>query len=426
MKSGMRTLMKKTVSLLPFLLVTMALLLFISQRRTRNAETSQQYGWWQIQSIDTMKYSRDPSRAKLEDPTFDRMIDQQVRAIAGTGATHVAIGTPYDEEFVPMLRRWVAAARRHGLNVWFRGNFSGWERWFDYPRISREDHIRATGRFIREHPDLFRDGDIFTPCPECENGGPGDPRRTGDDQGHRKFLIELHETAVQSFEAIGKDVESGYFSMNGDVARLIMDWETTEDLGGVVVIDHYVASPKRLREDIIEIAERSGGRIILGEFGAPILDLHGAMDEAEQADWISDALSEVSGIPELIGVNYWTSVGGSTAIWESDGTAHQSVDTLSGFYRPAIAQGRITNEIGQPIGNAIVTNTYRSTISDNRGRFLLAYTQDTQELSIQATDYRQSNILIGETDEDLNIRLIRESEPLWFKVIKFLKLRLMF
>ena len=46
-----------------------------------------------------MKYSRDLSREKLKDPSFDVVIDKQVKAIAETGATHVAISTPYDEEF---------------------------------------------------------------------------------------------------------------------------------------------------------------------------------------------------------------------------------------------------------------------------------------------------------------------------------------
>src|SRR3989304_760988 len=66
---------------------------------------------WPVQAIDTMKYSRDLAREKLNDPSFDAVIDEQVRIIAETGATHVAIATPYDEEFLPFLTRWVSAAR---------------------------------------------------------------------------------------------------------------------------------------------------------------------------------------------------------------------------------------------------------------------------------------------------------------------------
>ena len=57
--------------------------------------------WWAFQSVDTMKHSRDLAREKLHDASYDAVIDREVRAIAETGATHVAIATPYDEEFVP-------------------------------------------------------------------------------------------------------------------------------------------------------------------------------------------------------------------------------------------------------------------------------------------------------------------------------------
>lgn len=81
--------------------------------------------WWAFQSVDTMKHSRDLAREKLHDDSYDAVIDREVRSIADIGATHVAIATPYDEEFVPYLKRWVSAARKYHLAVWFRGNFSG-------------------------------------------------------------------------------------------------------------------------------------------------------------------------------------------------------------------------------------------------------------------------------------------------------------
>lgn len=39
----------------------------------------------------------------LEDKGYDRLIDKQISAIARTGATHVAIETPHDEEFNPII-----------------------------------------------------------------------------------------------------------------------------------------------------------------------------------------------------------------------------------------------------------------------------------------------------------------------------------
>ncbi len=286
-----------------------------------------------ITSIDTMKYSRDIAREKLKDSTFDEVIDKQIRDIAATGATHVAIGTPYDEEFLPFLKRWVNTARKYKLNVWFRGNWSGWERWFGYPPIDRETHIKKTVEFIKENFEIFEDGDIFVTCNECENGGPGDPRITQDVNGHREFLIKEYTQAKKAFNEIDKKVISNFNSMNGDVARLIMDRETSRKLGGIVVIDHYVSKPEILSNDIKSIAEKSEAKIVLGELGVPIPDINGTMTEKEQADWINEALARVFKIPEVIGVNYWVNVGGSTSIYNEKGEPKEAVAVLTNYYQ---------------------------------------------------------------------------------------------
>jgi hypothetical protein len=417
----MRVHFRKIFVLFPVLFLSAAVVFSFSENRARDERADKSDRWWPIQSIDTMKYSRDPSRAKLRDLSYIDIIDRQVADIAQTGATHVAIGTPYDEEFIPMLRRWVSAARKYRLNVWFRGNFSGWERWFDYQPITRDEHKRKTESFIRENPDLFADGDIFTPCPECENGGPGDPRHNGDVTGHRDFLKELQKVSDEVFDAIRKDVTSGYFSMNGDVARLIMDKETTTALGGVVVIDHYVATPKKLHDDIVEYAKRSGGSVVLGEFGAPILDIHGPMDEKAQADWIDKALTEVSRIPGVLGINYWTSVGGSTSLWNGDGTARTGVQTIQAYFDPKSVRGRVTNEIGRPIRGARVTNDYRTTSTDNLGKYSLAYVGEATEVNIQAPGYQSLLTYVPGDQQDLSVQLVREQESVWFTIVKAIR-----
>lgn len=287
---------------------------------------------WPVRAIDTVKYSRDVAGQMLEKPDFDEVIDKQVSDVAATGASHIAISTPYDEQFKPFLERWVKSARNHGLKVWFRGNFSGWEQWFGYSRIDRATHHKMTEEFILNNPGLFDNEDIFTPCPECENGGPGDPRLNGDVSGHRQFLIEEYNISLEAFRKIQKKVSVGYFSMNYDVAKLIMDQNTTKALGNLVVIDHYVKDPKMVASDAKDIAQKTGGKVILGEFGAPIPDIHGEMTEEEQASWIKDALDEAVKTPEIVGVNYWVSVGGSTELWK-DGKKRQAVDTLTSFFK---------------------------------------------------------------------------------------------
>ncbi len=143
----------KTLSIV--FLYIFSFILFISLFGSRNKGANNTNGgkvkYWEVQSIDTVKYSRDLAREKLNDQEFEKDIDKQVELIALTGATHIGIGTPYDEEFVPFLRKWVRAARKYGLKVWFRGNLSGWEEWFGYERITREEHTEKVLAFIKNN-----------------------------------------------------------------------------------------------------------------------------------------------------------------------------------------------------------------------------------------------------------------------------------
>lgn len=298
-----------------------------------------------IQSIDTMKYSRDKAREMLYGLAYYRtVIDEQTASVASSGATHIAISTPYDEEFHLVLAMWVASARAHGLSVWFRGNFSGWEGWFGYPRIGRQQHAQMVDEFIRLHPDLFQDGDIFTSCPECENGGPGDPRSTGDLSGHRAFLIAEYDLMQKAFHDIGKQVDAGKFSMNADVARLVMDKATTAALGGTVTLDHYVPSPEKFESDIRDIAASSGGKIVLGEFGAPIPEINGYMTESAQADFVGRLLEIMQRNSDIvIGVNYWTLSGGSAELVTA-GRTRPAFETVKDIYKAAYVAGRVFDE----------------------------------------------------------------------------------
>lgn len=357
--------------------------------------------FFQVQSIDTMKFSRDASRQLIDDKNAAKKIDLQIKKIAATGATHVAIDTPYDEEFIPILKIWVDSARKNQLKVWYRGNMSGWEGWFDYPKIDRAEHIKKISDFIVNHPELFEDGDVFTSCPECENGGPGDPRMTRDIDGFRTFLIDEHNEVVKSFQKIKKNVITNYFSMNGDVARLIMDKKTTKALGGTVTIDHYVATPDKLIRDIDEISTASAAKIVLGEFGAPIPDLNGDMTDNQQSDWISDAMSKMAGDTNISAVNYWTNEQSSTSLWREDGTAKPAVDVIKKYYSPINVFGSVTDKFGNGIDNVIIKGKMKSTKSVN-GKYVLPVLNEESVL-FEKKDYVSISInVIGKPGEYVN------------------------
>lgn len=288
---------------------------------------------WEIQSIDTMKYSRDKAKESLTNFQLSKDASIQIKEIAESGATHVAIGTPYDPEYLPVLKFWVRQARANHLKVFFRGNFSGWEEWNGYRKITRDEHIRLTKQFIENNSDLFEDGDIFSSCPECENGEKLDRSNNLQIEGYKTFLIREYTETQTSFSKIHKNIPSNFSSMNGDIAFRIMDKETTKALGGIVVIDHYVKTPEQLEKDIRQLVKVSGGKVMIGEIGAPIPSIHGKMTQKEQAMWMDDAFHRIATIPGVIGVNYWVNIGGSTALRTDEGAPKPVLKVIERYYK---------------------------------------------------------------------------------------------
>jgi hypothetical protein len=381
-----------------------------------------QTSFWEIRSIDTMKESRDRAREKSHDDSYDAVIEDLVAKIAATGATHVAVATPYDNEFIFFQKKWIASARRHNLNVWFRGNLSGWEGWFDYPKISREEHTQKIEEYILTHPELFESGDIFSSCPECENGGKGDPRRNGDLAGHRKFLINEYLVLKKAFDKIGDDVDARFFPMNGDVAKLVMNKETTKSLGGVVVVDHYVATPEKLVSDLQELKMLSGGEIVLGEFGAPIPDIHGKMSDEQQDAWIKKALDLLASTKVAKGVNYWVATGGSTELWNSkDVSPKKAVRTVNNFFYPHVATGIITDEFNRPLKNVRVLSPYSEVYTNRYGQFMLPITESTA-INVSLDGYDKAAAILNVSDENGKvIKITRHNQKFSDKILKFFR-----
>ncbi|HBI17061.1 MAG TPA: hypothetical protein DDY52_02845 [Candidatus Moranbacteria bacterium] len=423
--------MKKILSLLLFFgagiffLILMGIIFFVyfekdifREKTTVNYPVPSQKSF-KFQSIDTMKYSRDLSREKLDDSLFDLTIDKQIEDIAKIGATHVAIATPYDDEFLPILKRWVRSARKHNLKVWFRGNWSGWEGWFDYPRISKEEHLSKTSKFILNNPNLFEDGDAFSSCPECENGGPGDPRQTGDAEGYKKFLIDEYRLVNSSFAKINKEIITNLFSMNGDVAELIMDKNTTKSLGKIVTIDHYTDTPKQLIKDADYLAKKSGGQIVLGEFGVPIPDINGEMTEKQQARWIGEMLFGLEGNKSVVGVNYWLNVGGSTGIWKEDGTATLAVEIIRRYFDLNVVYGLVYDELNNPMKNVKIEYGNRKTITDKSGYYELKFPENSGEniLKFLAPGYFSQEVKLKNKVNRIDIVLTKEHKNIIEKSI---------
>lgn len=395
-------------------MIIFGLVLLLGKKFSKGQESrelSTKTTWWEVQSIDTMKYSRDLALLYKDSNALDESIKQQVAEIAEIGATHVAVATPYDSEFLPFLEKWVRWARENNLKVWFRGNWSGWEGWFDYEKITPQKHILLTKNFIINNRDIFEDGDIFTACPECENGVIGDPRQEDNRDDFINFMLSEKEVVDESFQIIGKNVVTNFFSMNADVAKLVMDKVTSEKLGGVVTIDHYVGNPEMLVNDVSDIARKSSAKVVLGEFGAPIPAIHGIVDEKSQAGWISDSLYLLSQTPDLIGINYWVNVGGSTQLWDEKGNPREAVGVIESYFKPKIIDGRVKNIFGTPIAGARVSLGHKTSKTDKEGNFNIAYVPSSAStIKIAADGYSDETVeFFSQSNSSLEVKLKSKS-----------------
>lgn len=372
-----------------YLLITYYLfLLFLSQKLLNekrlydplisDPSTVANRTFWKYQCIDTMKYSRDTARNwEGKEKELSKEIEFEMKIIKETGANCVAVASPYDDEFIPFLTQWVAAARSYDLHVWFRGNFSGWENWFDYPSLSsRQEHVEKTSRFITENPHLFEDGDIFSPAPEPENGIFGDPRQK-ERKEFNEFLKNSYSSCVKSFQKIEKNVKCGLFSMNYDVAYSSVDKNTVEKTGKVIAIDHYIKNAENYAKDLDAIYQKFQSKIFIGEFGGPIPDLNGNLREEEQAKLVEKLLNSLYLKKDIIlGVNYWTLRDASSELIRKNQQVKPAYHVLQKYFSPGFARGYTSpfGEVKTENGQIIKANAFgKFTITLTPGKHKISY-----------------------------------------------------
>lgn len=344
---------------------------------------------WEIQSIDTMKTSRDKARAELYNPQFDGQIERELSAIKSMGANYVAINTPYDDEFLPFLKRWVNLARKYNLKVWFRGNFSNWEGWFGYEKnLTPQEHLKKTAEFIEKHPDLFAAGDIFDPCPECENAGFW--KQPENNAQYNEFIKKEHQVATQSFKKINKNVHANLFSIIGGRAKEVLTQDTANKLGNIITIDHYVKNPANMEEYIDYFSKNLHSKTLFGEFGAPIPDLHGDMTEIEQAEFVEHLFHQMyRNKDKVYGANYSVLSEGTSALLNDDGSPRKAVEVVKKYFIPGVIKGTVTNTVGEKLEKIQVKTRdgLNTTTTDANGEYKLIIPQSTVDILIEGKDY---------------------------------------
>lgn len=344
---------------------------------------------WEVKSVDTMKTSRDLAREKLHDNSYDTIIERDLMLIKDIGANYVAIDTPYDDQFLPYLRRWVKIARKTGLKVWFRGNFSSWEGWFDYPKnMTPQEHIRATAQFIDKNRDLFEDGDAFDPCPECENAQWWPQPQKNDE--YNRFVSNQQVTLKNSFEKIGKKVHTNWTGIIGGRAREVLDANAVKSLDNLVAIDHYTSSVANMDSYIDYFANTFNAKTLVSEFGAPIPDMHGTMTDKQQAVFIDSMMNVFYENKEQVyGLNYFALGTGTTEIIDVKGNPKLAYETIKKYYSPATVSGVVTDQLGQKIKDVVVSANDKKSVSitDKDGDYSLTVPATDTDILIEKEQY---------------------------------------
>jgi hypothetical protein len=385
--------------------------------------------FWEFQCVDTVKISRDKARELAGASDVQELVAKQVEEVKNLGANCVAVGTPYDDEFIPYLKIWVETAHSQGLSVWFRGNLSGWEGWFDYPVMhSTTEHHAGITRFVVNNPTLFQDGDIFTPAPEPEMGKViGDPRgsyqKTQDFLG---FLQQSYENCNAAFLQIHKQVACGYFSVNGDIAKYVLTPEVVAKTGNVVVVDHYVKSAEQMVQDLRNLKEKfPGSKLVLGEFGAPIPDINGTMTQDQQAVFMDGLLGRVAASGLVSSVDYWTLMGGSTALYDDSGSSRKVVAVLGKYYKSITVVGGVGDSFGKNVSGVEVRVKdlgYTAAV-DSDGKYEIVLPVGGFTLTASAPGFEEQEVSVSTTEGQ---RLVRDFKlapthtGLWYYIKLFL------
>nr|MDQ3009022.1 carboxypeptidase-like regulatory domain-containing protein [bacterium] len=348
---------------------------------------------WPIRSVDNMKTSRDLARAKNYDSSFDTQIEAEVSSIKALGANYIALGTPYDDEFLPFLQRWVAAARRHGLKVWFRGTFSGYEGWFEYPKdISPDQLIELSTTFILQNPDLFEDGDIFDACPECENAGHWPQPQS--DAAYNAFIFKKNKDLQVAADKSGKKIIVNYPSIIGGRVKDVVTPSTLQALGGVATIDHYAKYPANYEAYITLFRDQYQSKTLFGEVGAPIPDLHGQMSEQQQADFMDEVLQILyQNRADVVGMNYWVYNVGTTSLYNKGNQPRRVAEVLKNYFIPGVISGTLTNDLGEPIANVpVVIKGVAETVTSESGYYSFVLPAgDVYAFEFGGTEYINQN-----------------------------------
>jgi hypothetical protein len=158
----------------------------------------------------------------------------------------------------------------------------------------------------------------------------------------------------------------------------------------------------------------------LGETGFPIPDINGDATDTDQATWIDTTNALLGNNPNLIGMNYWVNEGGSTALWNDDGSAKPAVSVLSKYYHMKRLQGIVYSTTHKPIANAKIQSATETILSDASGQFNIVIHPNDSTITITAPGYPTTTINISNNMQAQNLIMTEGYLSPAYKIIDYI------
>ncbi|MCR4324965.1 MAG: hypothetical protein NUV69_04745 [Candidatus Curtissbacteria bacterium] len=299
---------------------------------------------WEIQGVSSMKITKDI----ICDPADEEFIGKWLDKAHDLGANYVSVETPYDSpscgNSLAYTRIWVREIRERDMKVWHRHMPLAFEGIYGKSKDPNANYLKQISDYIKANPDLFAEGDIFTPIPEPQNGGiqgitfcHGGVCIFPNRENFNVFLRVAIDMSQDAFSEIGKNnIKIGYYGFDGFVAwghnnpdwEGILEDETIAKMGNIT-IDHYPeAVGTTMEEDLNELSSIYPGiPIVIGEWGT----IGGGDLEAI----IKTTMAAAKNHPNVIGFNYWhLGMGGNESLIDYDFNELIHFDEVKSFFRP--------------------------------------------------------------------------------------------
>lgn len=298
---------------------------------------------WAIQSVSTMKETKD----KICGQDSIVFINQWLDKAKELGANYISIETPYDNpscaSSLSYTAEWVSAARSKGFKIWHRHMPLAFEGIYNVGK-SKQNFLNLISNYIKNNPNLFQSGDIFSPIPEPQNGGIAGVTycslnicQFNNASDFNSWLRQAIDVSNQAFSSIGlgNQIKVGYYGFDGFIAwgdnnpdwHGILENSTIQKMGEIT-IDHYPETQNETMAAGLDTlqAKYPGVPIVIGEWGT----VTNAINPIQQVLNTMGASKR----PGVIGFNYWhMGMGGNESLINTDFTDKPQFTTVESFFK---------------------------------------------------------------------------------------------